>query len=81
MICHAATFDQPPKNSTENNAIRPCHRFSLVQTCNARTALYNMTSTEKAKLQSAALELARLTAGLLIMAAAITSLPFLFSIR
>jgi hypothetical protein len=80
MICHAATFDQPPKNSTENNAIRPCHRFSLVQTCNARTALYNMTSTEKAKLQSAALELARLTAGLLMMGTLVVILPFLFAV-
>lgn len=61
--------------------LRPCQHFSLVQTCNARTALYNMTSTEKAKLQSAALELARLTAGLLIMAALVAALPFLFSIR
>jgi hypothetical protein len=80
MICHAATFDQPPKNSTENNAIRPCHRFSLVQTCNAQTALYNMTSTEKAKLQSAALELARLTAGLLMMGTLVVILPFLFAV-
>lgn len=40
-----------------------------------------MTRSEKAKLQSAALELARLIVGLLIMSALVTALPFLFAIR
>lgn len=40
-----------------------------------------MTRSEKQRIKAAALELARLTAGLLIMAAAIATLPYLFSIR
>lgn len=40
-----------------------------------------MTRSEKQRIKTAALELARLTAGLLIMSAAVTALPFLFSIR
>lgn len=40
-----------------------------------------MTRSEKQQIKAAALELARLAAGLLIMSAAIAALPFLFSIR
>ena len=40
-----------------------------------------MTRKERAQIKAAALELARLTAGLLIMSALVAALPFLFSIR
>jgi hypothetical protein len=40
-----------------------------------------MTRSEKQRIHAAALELARLITGLLIMSALVAALPFLFSIR